>query len=147
MASSIRGTSGVMSQTAGAGIDRCCRSRSLTPGPGNGGVPVRHSNSRMPTAYRSERSSGCRREQTGRLGREVAHGADQVFADGLVEVRAAGEAEVDQGHGLDRVGASDDDVGRLHVAMDDARVVRHVQRPGDVDADPEHGLDRQTGRT
>ena len=60
------------------------------------------------------------------LGGHVADGADEDtgFGEGAGDLRAAGEAEVDD---LDFVAAVDDEVGWLDVAVDDAMFVRVVQ--------------------
>jgi hypothetical protein len=63
-----------------------------------------------------------------------------------IEVRAPGEAEVDQERTAERATIVDHDVGRLHVAVQDAVLVHVLQRGQDVPADSERvGHRERTG--
>ena len=66
-------------------------------------------------------------DQAGLLGCQVPHAADRHVAHVGVQQVAAGQTEVDEHGPLDRV-AVDDDVRRLHVAVEDAEVVGVAQR-------------------
>lgn len=86
-------------------------------------------------------------QQAGGFRCQVADRADQVVPDRLVQPGATSEAEIDQGHGDDRVGALDHDVGRLDVSVTDTDAVRDVQGRGDVQRDAQRGRERQRPRT
>ena len=85
---------------------------------------------------------GGRVEGPGRLGREVAGGADRLVADVGVQPGAAGEAEVDQDRPLDGILVVDDHVGGLDVAVQHVAVVGHLQGVEDVGTDPQGGRHR-----
>ncbi len=72
------------------------------------------------------------------LGRHVREGADDVAGAGeRLVARQVGDAEVEQlGRRAGRLGR-DDHVLRLDVAVDDAAVVRVVERVGETEADPQ----------
>ena len=78
--------------------------------------------------------------------RHVARRAEHGAGVGLLQVvRAveAGDAEIGDLDGLDA--AHQQDVVRLHVAMDDAAAVRMVERAGELNAERQNLLDRQFG--
>ncbi len=76
-------------------------------------------------------------EEARRFGSQIAHRAHQLVANGGAEQGAVGEPEVDQLGALGTGLHGDDDVGRLHVAMQHAGLVRGLQCRGDIHADPE----------
>ena len=74
------------------------------------------------------------------LGRHVVGRADDVAGHGeLVRRRDLGNAEI---RDLGRAVPGDHDVGRFDVAMDDAFLVRIVERHGGLSQDAEHPLGR-----
>jgi hypothetical protein len=82
-------------------------------------------------------------EQAGHLGGQIAGGTDGLVPQGRVKGRAAGESEVDQGGGLDRIGTPDDHIGRLDVPMEDAKAVGTVEGAEQVTGDDQGAGDRE----
>jgi hypothetical protein len=76
-------------------------------------------------------------ERAGLLGRHVAQRAGRQRACRLIEVRAPGEAEVDQERAAEPAPIVDDDIGGLHVAVQHAVLVHVLKRGQDVPADDE----------
>ncbi len=85
-----------------------------------------------------------RRHVVGRA--EDAAGRGEAAARFLIEVddrRLFGQAEVEQLHDA---ALGDEDVGGLHVAMNDALLVRRVERIGDLDGEVDHFDGRSAAR-
>ena len=87
-------------------------------------------------------------DEAGRFGREVAHRRRGVVSRRVVEAAAPGQAEVDELRRQTLAVPGDEDVGRLHVTVDDPQLVHVLQRGEDAGGEPERGgdVDRATGQ-
>ena len=141
--SSSLGTAGLTSRARGSSVTSTLASTAIASSPENARLPVAHSNSTQPSENTSE--SGVTSRGAARLLRRHVSDRPEDGAERGDVARRLGhprDAEVDE-PALRGLAAAEEDVRRLHVAVNDGLAVRETEGLGDAAAEHEHLVEPQ----